>query len=270
MCRSVHIKINVHPEFIRILKVEPDLALDGNQVDVLPSVYSVSNNNTLQEEAHDSNTGWYTGQLTNSNIEVAAYSSLGAAYLAGTYTPTIRVYAQLTDNSIQEYGWDDDSNEWQAFHNLGQALPGTAIAVTSFTIPNQSIRVYFQDPQNNLIEMGHDSDSGWGQGSFSVANAIPRTALAVSTTEDDSIHVYYGGSNDRILERIHDANSGWYDGAFAQPSIPGSQVAAINWGTGSGLTICLYLQQGIDVSAVSEYQWENGSWSVKQAAIPPA
>ncbi|GIK05579.1 hypothetical protein Aspvir_009692 [Aspergillus viridinutans] len=219
-------------------------------------VYSVSNYNTLQEAAHDANTGWYTGVSANSNIQVAANSSVGAAYLAGASgTQALRVYAQLPDNSIQEYGWDTNSNQWQTFQNLGAALPGTAIAVTSFLQPDQAIRVYFQDPQNNLVEMAYDANSGWSPGSFSVPNAIPQTALAVITTEDDSIHVYYGGSNNRILEKIHDANSGWYDGGFAQSSIPGSPVAAINWGTGGGLNIRVYFQQA--VSYVTEYQFTN-------------
>jgi hypothetical protein len=56
-----------------------------------------------------------------------------------------------------------------------------------------------------------------------------------------------------MQEKVHHANSGWYDGAFAQSSIPGSLVAAISWGTGSGLNICAYFQQAI--SEVSEYQW---------------
>ncbi|KFY24549.1 hypothetical protein V493_05175 [Pseudogymnoascus sp. VKM F-4281 (FW-2241)] len=206
-------------------------------------ISGVSNNNTLQEEAHDANTGWYDGSLTGNNFAVAPYTRLGATYLAGTNSQSIRVYAQLSDNSIQEYGWETSANKWHEFNNLGQALPGTAIAATSFTIPNQEIR-------------------------FSVSNALPRTALAVTVTESGSIHVYYIGSEDRILEQVHDANSGWYAGAFAQSCIPSSQATAINWGTGNGLNLRVYLQEGVDVSGVSEFVWNNGYWSLGAKAIP--
>ncbi|GIJ91920.1 hypothetical protein Asppvi_010895 [Aspergillus pseudoviridinutans] len=241
------------------------LALDSIRV------YSVSNNNTLQEAAHDANSGWYSGGLTYSNIQVAANSSVGAVYLAGTSTQALRVYAQLPDNSIQEYGWDTNSNQWQTFQNLGAALPGTAIAVTTFLQPDLA-RVYFQDPQNNLIEMAYDANSVWGRGSFSVPNTIPQTALAVTTTEDVSIHVYYGGPNNLILEKIHDANSGWYVGGFPQSSIPGGRLAAINWGADRDFNIRVYFQQA--VSYVTEYQWTDlfgvPAWSIGQKQIPPA
>ncbi|KAF4247759.1 hypothetical protein CNMCM8980_006982 [Aspergillus fumigatiaffinis] len=187
-------------------------------------VYSISNNNTLQEAAHDATSGWYTSALSNNNFQVAANSTVGAAYLAGTQA--LRVYAQSPDNSIQEYGWDGNLKEWQTLSNLGAALPGTAIAVRSFSQPNHVIRVYFQDPQNNLIEM-------------------------------------YPGE-------VHDANSGWYDGAFSQSGMPGSQVAAINWGSGSGLNIRVYFQQPQSVPGVSEYQYVNGNWMAGQIPIPPA
>jgi hypothetical protein len=118
--------------------------------------------------------------------------------------------------------------------------------------------------------MVHDSDSGKKPGSFSVPNASPGTALAVTTTEDDSIHVYYGDSNKSILEKVHDANSGWYDGAFSQSGMPGSQIAAINWGTGSGLNIRVYFQLPQSVPGVSEYQYVNGNWTAGQIPTPPA
>jgi hypothetical protein len=74
-------------------------------------VYSVTNNNTLQETAHDSNSGWYNGALSGYNFPVASHSSVGAIFLSGTSTMTIRIYAQLTDGSIQEYGWDGTIQE---------------------------------------------------------------------------------------------------------------------------------------------------------------
>ncbi|GFF47600.1 hypothetical protein IFM46972_08338 [Aspergillus udagawae] len=101
--------------------------------------------------------------------------------------------------------------------------------------------------------MAHDSDSGWTLGSFSVPNAIPQTALAVTTTEDEGIHVYYGGSTIACWRKSTMLTQVGMTAASAQSSIPGSLVAAISWGTGSGLNICVSFQQAI--SEVSQYQW---------------
>jgi hypothetical protein len=52
--------------------------------------------------------------------------------------------------------------------------------------------------------------------------------------------------------------------------MPGSQVAAIDWVTGSGLNIRVYFQQPQSVPGVSEYQYVNGNWMAGQIPIPPA
>jgi hypothetical protein len=74
-----------------------------------------------------------------------------------------------------------------------------------------------------------------------------------------------------MFEKIHLSNTGWKDGEFAQSSIPGGRVAATNWGSGSGVHICVYLQQGTgtDPSAVSEFVFAGGKWQPGQTPIPP-
>jgi hypothetical protein len=82
------------------------------------------------------------------------------------------------------------------------------------------------------------------------------------------IRVYYGAAGDKMLEKAWDGK-GWYDGGFVKQTIPGSEVSAIAWGTGSGLNLRVYLENGTDVTGVTEWMW-NGSWSVGISAIPPA
>lgn len=98
-------------------------------------VYYLDSNNHLRERAYDSGRGWYDGALNAQNYQVAPYSQIAAVFLAGS--GSLRVYAQLADDTIQEFGWD---NGWSRQTNLGQALPGTSLAATSFKTSQLSIR----------------------------------------------------------------------------------------------------------------------------------
>lgn len=69
-------------------------------------VYSLTEDNILQEAAYDSGKGWYNGALAGAKFTVAPYSRIGAVFLAGTDALQLRIYAQKTDNTIQEYMWN--------------------------------------------------------------------------------------------------------------------------------------------------------------------
>jgi len=235
-------------------------------------VYYISTGNELREIAYSSGSGWYDGALNAKNFIVAPYSKIAATFLAVGSTLQLRVYVQSVDNSIQEYGYDNGTTGWQKMTNLGAALPGTSIATTSYKTSQLSIRTYFQASSSAVIEKAYDANQGWYNGGLTIPNAIPRTALAVTsfaaTNSSISLRLYYGAPNDRILEKGWDSSS-WYDGGFNQPSIPGSEVAVITWGSGSGLNLRVYFQNGTDVTGVSEWVW-NGGWTAGVAAIPPA
>jgi len=234
-------------------------------------VYYLSNDNKLQEACYDAGKGWYGGALNHSNFAVAPYSKLAASFLAVGSALQLRVYAQQPDNTIQEYGYDNSSSGWQRMTNLGAALPGSEIASTSYRTSKLCIRVYFQSTNHNLIEKCYDS-APWYTGGFSVQSAIPRCPIAATSfnasSNGVSLRVYYGTGGDRILEKGYDS-SNWYDGGFSVNSIPGSEVAVINWGGGSGINLRVYFQKGTKVTGVTEWMW-NGGWSQGAAGIPPA
>ncbi|KAF8866316.1 fungal fucose-specific lectin [Acephala macrosclerotiorum] len=231
-------------------------------------LYYLSTDNKLCEYAYDSGKGWYQGSLTNSGFPVAAYSSISAAFLPGS-SLQLRVYAQVADNSIQEFGFNSDGKGWQKMTNLGQALTGTSLATCSYSGPaGLSIRTYLQAPSLNLIEKAYDDGKSWYTGGFSVPNAVCRASLAVcafnASSSGVSLRVYYSGKNDVLLEKAYDGS--WYDGGFNQPCIPGSKVACIAWGS---VQIRVYFQNGTHVTAVSEWCW-NGGWVAGNGALPPA
>jgi hypothetical protein len=64
-------------------------------------VYYISADNKLGEAAFDTGKGWFNGGLSSAGAAVAPYSSVAAVYLAGQNV--LRVYGQLTNNTIQEW-----------------------------------------------------------------------------------------------------------------------------------------------------------------------
>ncbi|KAK1753756.1 fucose-specific lectin [Echria macrotheca] len=228
-------------------------------------VYYVSPKNQLGEAAYESGSGWYDGNLSSAGFSVAPYSSVAAVYLGGK--SVLRVYAQLANDTIQEWVWNSDGKGWSAGSNLGSALPGTQIAATSWGTSSIHIRVYAQDANLNIFEKGWDGN-GWYTGGLNFSNKVTRAALgATSWGEGNSlgIRLYYGATGDLIKEKAWDGSGGWYDGGFSQSSIPASSVAAIPLDV-----LRVYLQNGTKNTAFTEFAWGSSGWSVGRAALPPA
>ncbi|KAK5658021.1 hypothetical protein OQA88_2575 [Cercophora sp. LCS_1] len=224
-------------------------------------VYYITTGNHLGEAAWDGE-GWYNGVLSKRSYDVAPYSSVSAVFLGGT--TNLRVYAQLTNDTIQE--WTCDSgNGWQVGTNLGPALPGTQIAATTWATDTIHIRVYAQAQNLDIFEECWDG-SGWYTGGLSFHSPVMRAALAVTLRDGEKlvprIRLYYGAPNNVIKETCSDGN-GWYDGDFIQNSIPASNVAALD-----GQRV--YLQNGTGYTAVTEYVWGSRGWQLGKAALPPA
>lgn len=101
----------------------------------------------------------------------------------------------------------------------------------------------------------------------------PRAALSAvsfnATHSSISLRVYYATAS-AILEKAFDASGSWYDGNFKQDTIPGSDSAVIDWGSGSSLEIRIYFQNGTAVTGVSEWAYTRGGWTKGVNAIPPA
>ena len=58
----------------------------------------------LKEAAYDHSKGWYDGAMSKLRMELAPYSKLAACFLPGSDL-VLRVYCQLPDNTIQEFGY---------------------------------------------------------------------------------------------------------------------------------------------------------------------
>jgi hypothetical protein len=109
---------------------------------------------------------------------------------------------------------------------------------------------------------------GWSTGLLSFSNLVTRAALGVTSwTDTIGTHIrgYYGTSANVIKEKCWDGSGNWVDGSFSQPSIPASNVAAIPL---NGLRV--YIQNGTQDTAVTEFVWNHQNWAPGRSALPPA
>jgi hypothetical protein len=69
-------------------------------------VYCLSGLNTIMEAAYDSGSRWTDGSINSYFFQVAPYSKMAVCFLPGTGTLSVRLYAQMIDNTNQEFGLD--------------------------------------------------------------------------------------------------------------------------------------------------------------------
>ncbi|KAJ5826050.1 hypothetical protein N7474_003188 [Penicillium riverlandense] len=208
-------------------------------------VYYLSVDNILKEVACDDGNKWYEGSMGKSKITVAPYSKLAACYLEGQ-DMMLRAYCQMPDNSIQEFGYDNDKAGWKKMQSLGTAMPGTEICCTSFKMSDMSIRVYFQDMNDGIIE----------------------NATITTGADKVGIRLFYATSN-RLLEMTFDGKR-WNDGNFHVNCIPGTEMSCLSWGGGNNINMRVYFQKGEQITGISEWVWNKGTWNPERLALPPA
>ncbi|KAE8153064.1 fucose-specific lectin [Aspergillus avenaceus] len=242
-------------------------------------VYSLNQENMIQERCYDAKSGWYDGAMTRAKFQVAPYSQLGSIFLAGMEELHLRIYAQKPDNTIQEYSWN--GKEWKEDTNLGPALAGTGIGVTSFKYLDQkgpSIRVFFQTPDLKLVQRAYDPHTGWYKELYTIFDkAPPRTSIAATSfgASKDGIYlrIYFVNYDNTAWQVSWDHGKGYWDKRSITPVVPGSELAIISWGSFAqgGPDLRMYLQNGTYVSAVSEWMWTSAHGSAMgKDALPPA
>ncbi|RDW89810.1 uncharacterized protein DSM5745_01585 [Aspergillus mulundensis] len=243
------------------------------------SVFSLTDFNTIMQRTYVPNWGWSYGDIGYYGIQVAPYSKLAAAYPPNS-DDDLRVYAQKTDDTIQEWKWTQSSG-WTAGDNLGKALPGTAITATRFTNGSESaIRVYVQHANNDIVQKCHNASKGWyDMNQVIVASAPFRTAMAITNFHSDpndtdvNLRLYWvtadggfwqwcwGSSGFRDKRKMHGA------------TLPSSQIAAVAW-DGKPPELRVYYQGGTNGTGITEWAYgKNAQTSVGKTAkdpLPPA
>ncbi|KAJ5628141.1 Fungal fucose-specific lectin [Penicillium lividum] len=258
---------------IAAAKIDSPIAVAAMKLEQI-RVFYLTPNNTIKENIYDQSKGWREGDMSTMEIQTAPYSMIAAEHCSALNGG--RLYVQLPDNTIQEYGWNDESSGWKKMSNLGPAGPGTAITCTVFKSPRMSIRVYFQDSLRNLKEKCFDEGKGWYDGAFKVSGSsskfVPfRAAMACTSHHMGSdrvgINVFFVTAKG-IQEMVYDGK--WREGKLDVECIPGSEVAVTSWGSGKDMQMRLYFQKGEHVSGITEWVWKQEKWESGKMALPPA
>ncbi|KAL5340252.1 fucose-specific lectin [Aspergillus crustosus] len=275
-----------------------------NNVDQLIHVFYIGDRNTVRHvfREQDSNRHgeWREGNLNHENIEVAPYSMMAGCTLrregSDNDKQEMRVYVQLKDNSIQEYGCEVEKNNrqpggqrWKKMERLGRALPGTGMACTCSGRgkgKETCIRLFLQDEHNTIVDQCTRDGKSWEFGNMSIKQALPRTDLAATSCGENDTRVFYIDRDNRVREMKMQMQSGmfssserWTAGEFDHPCVAGSQVAAVSWGGRGGgdahakakddCNIRVYFQAGHEVTAISEWVYR-GKWEEGRRSLPPA
>ncbi|PHH81016.1 hypothetical protein CDD80_4320 [Ophiocordyceps camponoti-rufipedis] len=246
-------------------KVDTPLAATSLDLDHIRLFY-VGADNKGKEYGLDKWGKWHQGGFSNSGFKLASFSGGIAAICLGGNRYKLRVFAQLEDESIQEFSCKSTRSlrSWQRGVNLGHAIQGTAIAATTWGTSPTHMRVYFQDQDSHIVEKAWDGS--WSTGGLRIVDQPPRASLAVTSWiegDNPSIRLLYSSSITTIKEKAFGEN-GWYDGGFEQDGVPGSNVAVLPMPT-----MRVYLQSGAFGTGVTEYALED-KWNASQEALPPS
>jgi kumamolisin len=170
----------------------------------------------------------------------------------------LRVYAQSTQNVIQEYSWDGQG--WAPGVSFpGAALDGQVAAVLWTDTDGVHIRVYYQDTQDDIIEQCFDGQA-WHQGNTftGVSHGTGIAAMAWSDAGGLHIRLYYQNTQNTqnmIVEQSWDG--GWRQSATSQSTGPVTGISAVQWTDASGHHQRLYYQNAQNL--IDELRWD-GKW----------
>lgn len=72
------------------------------------------------------------------------------------------------------------------------------------------------------------------------------------------------------LQEMKFYNGQWKKGDLKVDCIPGSELAAVCWGSEKNMQMRIYFQRGEHVSGISEWICSDGKWKAGKTALPPA
>jgi hypothetical protein len=94
---------------------------------------------------------------------------------------------------------------------------------------------------------------------------VTRASLAAVSFDGPHGRLFYTAPDGHIKEKA--SGGRWSDGGFDQPALPASNVAVVSLGS---TDLRIYLQNGTDNTAVTEFTPGGENGLVHQAALPPA
>ncbi|KAL6890455.1 fucose-specific lectin [Trichoderma evansii] len=191
----------------------------GNQV----RIYSISEDDSLEEWCYSNGGRWVPGYLTNLKVRTAPNSSVAAVNWDGS---NIRVYCQEeSSNAVQEYCV---GNPWTRGATLPVADQGSNLAAVSW-IQNGSphLRVYYQAADLTIHE--HCYDSGWSKGGFNPGIALKNTAIAATGWNSSGVQLRVYAQDSYGLLRGYKWSGSWEKTESGSHMPVGTHMVAVNW-----------------------------------------
>ncbi|TFK59766.1 hypothetical protein BDN72DRAFT_965946 [Pluteus cervinus] len=137
-------------------------------------LYYQKQDNTIQELAYSTGSGWSSGQAFSDQ----AYPGTGlGAFASNSVSFSTRVYWQAKDLTLNEYisgsGWTRNTLQWSA-------SPSSGIAAIAWL--NLNIRVYYENIAGNVEEVSYNNASGWAGSPSPPTNTLVGFQSPISAT----------------------------------------------------------------------------------------
>lgn len=213
-------------------------------------IYYLTRSNSLNELIFDTGE-WTRGDLGSYGFNVSPSTDI----CAQMRNQMILVYAQLADNTIQEYTYNE--SKWSQTRNFGLALFKTGIAV----IGDELTRLYYQSVTGDLIEK-INRNSEWEDGTFNYIDARPGTSITAVSWNDCTLVFHIRRGN--YLVQSLGAEGGWTHTCLGKPVLGWSRLASLS----SNSTIKIYLQDEEGRNSITEIIYENKSWRTMPSILP--
>ncbi|KAI0428598.1 fucose-specific lectin [Xylaria sp. FL1042] len=217
-------------------------------------VYCVSVEGYLEEWCYSPNQSrWLPGYLNQAKFPVAEASKLAAVcwYDNG---PSIRVYAQDSENRIVEYINTDPS--WTKRVAVPAAQVGASMAAVCWEENGIRLRLYYQALNKTIKEHCSDAGGDWFSGDFATPELPPYTSVAAIAWPGYGapVHVFFQDPDANISEFKHVQTWG-YASTVVGPLRPGRRISALQWESGAELRV--YYQA--NDNKIREMACSNGS-----------
>ncbi|KAF3481805.1 uncharacterized protein GIQ15_04564 [Arthroderma uncinatum] len=221
------------------------------------SVFYVSDDNFVQETIYDDSTkNWSHGNLGAMQLEIPHYAKLAATVYPGHPKFYRSIYYQSKDDTINVYNSTDVGSEWEHETFFHRCLPGTSISAVSYIAKNRTtFKLYYQDPKLENIDWYRKIGGGWTTDYALGYGGVPRGAITSVAGQDGyntNLRVFYTTYGQKISVKLYVGSRGWAEDLNppTQPTIPGSEMAAITYGSGDETVNRIFFQHGAQMMAI--------------------
>ncbi|PHH71332.1 hypothetical protein CDD80_5351 [Ophiocordyceps camponoti-rufipedis] len=217
---------------------------------------------------------WGADIMCRQNWFASATAKCIAATIIDKKQHMRRCYWQFDDHHVWEvvqreesFAGSSPSWQWGRGADFGPAMKGTGVACIAWGEVPGNMRVFFQNEKGVIIEKAWDGSSWSTREITDITDAVARTPLAVAQMDDDHIRLFYVNREWKVKEKITTIRrvSHWGNGWIDIKVAANTHIAATSRPFNT-----IYVQEGTNGSAISEWSWamKGRSWTRTKESIP--